>query len=194
MPLLATIGAGVFLGEVITKKLLFGSTLAICGAVWLSLEASVEDYAPNPLLGNTLEFLAMLCAAGYTIIIKHLTKRFSAIFLTAIQAFAGAIFYLPLALWEWQGIMPVVSLEGVLAILYLGVIVTLGGYGLFNFSLTKLPASRASVFINLIPAFVVILAFLVLGETLNLNQLFAAGVIFLGVFITQANFKKKEKS
>jgi drug/metabolite transporter (DMT)-like permease len=193
MPLLAAIGAGIFLGEKITKRLLFGSIIAISGAIWLSLEASVEEYAPNPLLGNTLEFLAMACAAGYTIIIKHLTKRFSALFLTAVQAFAGAIFYLPLALWEWQGVMPIVSLEGLLAILYLGVVVTLGGYGLFNFSLTKLPASRASVFINLIPAFVVILAFLILGETLNLNQLFAAGVIFLGVFVTQINFKRKER-
>ena len=193
MPLLAAIGAGIFLGETITKRLLFGSIIAISGAIWLSLEASVEEYAPNPLLGNTLEFLAMACAAGYTIIIKHLTKRFSALFLTAVQAFAGAIFYLPLALWEWQGVMPIVSLEGLLAILYLGVVVTLGGYGLFNFSLTKLPASRASVFINLIPAFVVILAFLILGETLNLNQLFAAGVIFLGVFVTQINFKRKER-
>lgn len=194
MPLFAAIGAGIFLKEIITKNLLIGSTLAILGAVWLSLEASVEAYAPNPLLGNTLELLAMLCAAGYTIIIKHLTKRFSALFLTAIQAFAGAIFYLPLALWEWQGALPVVSLEGMLAILYLGVVVTLGGYGLFNFSLTKLPASRASVFINLIPAFVVILAFIILGETLNVAQLFAAGVIFLGVFITQINFKRKERS
>ena len=191
MPLLAAIGAGIFLKEIITKKLLLGASLAIVGAIWLSLEASVEAYAPNPLLGNTLEFLAMLCAAGYTIIIKHLTKRFSALFLTAIQAFAGAIFYLPLALWEWQGALPVISMEGLLAILYLGVVVTLGGYGLFNFSLTKLPASRASVFINLIPAFVVILAFFILGETLNATQLLAAGVIFLGVFITQVNFKRK---
>lgn len=191
MPLLAAIGAGIFLKEIITKKLLLGASLAIVGAIWLSLEASVEAYAPNPLLGNTLEFLAMLCAAGYTIIIKHLTKHFSALFLTAIQAFAGAIFYLPLALWEWQGALPAISMEGLLAILYLGVVVTLGGYGLFNFSLTKLPASRASVFINLIPAFVVILAFFILGETLNTAQLLAAGVIFLGVFITQVNFKRK---
>ncbi len=191
MPLLAAIGAGIFLKEIITKKLLLGASLAIVGAIWLSLEASVEAYAPNPLLGNTLEFLAMLCAAGYTIIIKHLTKRFSALFLTAIQAFAGAIFYLPLALWEWQGALPAISMEGLLAILYLGVVVTLGGYGLFNFSLTKLPASRASVFINLIPAFVVILAFFILGETLNTAQLLAAGVIFLGVVITQVNFKRK---
>ncbi|MBE0495680.1 MAG: DMT family transporter [Campylobacterales bacterium] len=194
MPLLAAIGAGIFLKEIITKKLLLGSSLAILGAIWLSLEASAEASAPNPLLGNTLEFLAMLCAAGYTLIIKHLTQRFSALFLTAIQAFAGALFYLPLALWEWQGALPVVSLEGMLAIVYLGVVVTLGGYGLFNFSLTKLPASRASVFINLIPAFVVILAYVVLGETLNTAQLFAAGVIFLGVFITQVNFKQKERS
>lgn len=190
MPLLAAIGAGIFLGEAITKRLLLGSILAIFGAIWLSLEASVQDYAPNPILGNLLEFLAMLCGAGYTIIMKHLTKRFNAIFLTAIQAFAGTIFYLPLALWEWQGAMPTITFEGFLAMLYLGVFVTLGGYGLFNFSLSKLPASKASVFVNLIPAFAVILAFIVLKETLNVNQILAAGVIFLGVFITQTKSRK----
>jgi drug/metabolite transporter (DMT)-like permease len=194
MPLLAAIMAGFFLKEIITKRLIFGSLLALLGAAWLSVEASVEVYAPNPLLGNTLEFLAMACAAGYTIAIKHLTKRFSALFLTAIQAFVGAIFYLPLALWEWQGALPIMSLEGLLAILYLGVVVTMGGYGLFNFSLTKLPASKASAFTNLIPAFVVILAFLILGERLNPPQLLATGLIFLGVLLTQIRIRNKGRA
>lgn len=193
MPLITAIGAGVLLGEIITKKLIIGSLLAMSGAIWMSIEATAEVSAPNPLLGNFLELLAMVCGAGYAISLKHLTKKFSALFLTAIQAFAGAIFFLPLALWEWQGVMPVITLDGTLAILYLGIFVTMGGYGLFNFSLTKLPASRASAFINLIPVFAVVLAFLILGERLSFMQLVASGLIFLGVFISQAKVPKRKR-
>lgn len=193
LPLLTAIGAGLFLGEIITKRLVFGSILALLGAAWLSLEASVEAYAPSPLFGNFLEFMAMVCAAGYAIVVKHLTKRFSALFLTAIQAFTGTLFFLPLVVWESWGVFPNFTLEGVVAILYLGAVVTLGGYGLFNFALTKLPASKASAFTNLIPAFVVVLAFILLDERLNKEQLLATSLIFLGVVLTQIKIKKRTK-
>lgn len=190
LPLLVAIGAGIVLKEAITKRLIFGSVLALSGAIWLSIEASVETYAPNPLLGNFLEFIAMICAAGYTITLKFLTKKFSALFLTAIQAFAGAIFYLPLAFWEsWGGSLNYSS-DGIFAIFYLGIIVTLGGYGLYNFALTKLPASKTSAFMNLIPAIALILGFIILNERLSFYQLLATGLIFLGVIITQSRSRK----
>lgn len=190
LPLLVAIGAGIVLKEAITKRLIFGSVLALSGAIWLSIEASVETYAPNPLLGNFLEFIAMICAAGYTITLKFLTKKISALFLTAIQAFAGAIFYLPLAFWESWGRSLNYSSDGIFAIFYLGIIVTLGGYGLYNFALTKLPASKTSAFMNLIPAIALILGFIILNERLSFYQLLATGLIFLGVIITQSRSRK----
>lgn len=194
MPILTAIGAAIFLKESITKKLILGMILAMIGAIWLSLSASVQEYAPNPILGNSLEALAMVCATGYALSLKHLSKKFSAFVLTALQAFGGAIFFLPLSLWEWQSVGFSIDMDSFLALIYLGTVVTLGGYGLFNLALTLAPASKVSVFINLMPAFTVILAFFLLDERLNFYQLLATALIFLGVIISQVRFKKIKNS
>ena len=70
-------------------------------------------------------------------------------------------------------------------ILYLGVVVTIGGYGMFNLALSRIEASKASVFVNLIPVFTVFLAYLFLGETLNPTEMMASGVILFGVVVSQ---------
>ncbi|MDD4506714.1 MAG: DMT family transporter [Sulfurospirillaceae bacterium] len=185
MPLMTAIGAGIALKEVIGKRLLTGSAIAVLGAIWLSLSAQSSENALNPLLGNTLEFLAMVCGAWYAIAIRYLSQRFSALFLTAAQAFVGAIFFLPLALWEYNTLEMHPTMETVGWIFYLGIVVTIGGYGMFNLALSRIEASKASVFVNLIPVFTVFLAYLFLGETLNPTEMMASGVILFGVVVSQ---------
>ncbi|NOX15233.1 MAG: DMT family transporter [Epsilonproteobacteria bacterium] len=185
MPLITAIGAGIVLKEVITKKVILGAILAVIGAIWLSISATSASNATNPLLGNTLEFFAMICGAGYAISSRHLSAKFSPLFLTAIQAFVGAFFFLPLAIWEYNTIGMNITIDSVLWTAYLGVVVTLGGYGMFNFALSRMEVAKASVYINLIPVFTVILAFLILGEKLKFVQIVASGIILSGVFISQ---------
>ncbi len=194
MPLMTAIGAGIVLKEVITKKLLIGSFIAVMGAVWLSRSAQSRETASNPLLGNTLEFFAMVCGTGYAIAIRHLTKRFSALFLTAVQGFVGTLFFFPLALWEYNTLSMNITTGALLWVVYLGVVVTIGGYGMFNFALSRIEASRASVFINLIPVFTVILAYFFLGEVLKFNEIIASLVILTGVAISQIPARKQEKT
>jgi len=192
MPLMTAIGAGIVLKEVISKRLFIGSFIAVLGAIWLSLSAQSSENALNPLLGNTLEFLAMVCGAWYAIAIRYLTQKFSALFLTAIQAFVGALFFFPLAIWEYNTLEMHITMESIFWIFYLGIVVTLGGYGMFNLALSRIEASRASVFVNLIPVFTVFLAYLFLGETLTPTEMMASGVILLGVIISQLpNFRQK---
>ena len=185
MPLMTAIGAFIALKEVITKKVIIGSLIAVIGAIWLSLSAQSSEHASNPLLGNFLEFCAMICGAWYAISIRYLSQRFSAIFLTAAQAFVGLIFFFPLAIWEYNTLSMTLTDETILWILYLGIVVTIGGYGMFNLALSRIEASRASVFVNLIPVFTVILAYLFLGEVLKPVELLASGVILCGVIISQ---------
>jgi drug/metabolite transporter (DMT)-like permease len=150
----------------------------------MSLAGDPEAAAPNPPLGNFFEFVAMLCAMGYTLLLKYLSARYSAFILTAMQAFIGAIFFLPLAL-AFEPLPVQVSQSGLLAVLYLGMVVTVLGYGLFNFGVSRLPASQASGFINLIPVFTLIFAVLLLNERLNATQMFASALVFAGVALSQ---------
>ncbi len=190
MPLMTAMAAGYFLKEIISRQLLFGSVVAMIGVVWLSVQATTTESAPNPMLGNFLEFCAMACATGYTLVARYLSEKFSALFITAIQAFIGFVFFLPFFIFELSTKEMTFSVEAISWSIYLGIVVTLLGYGLFNFALTKIEASRAAMFVNLIPIFTLILAFLILGEKLTTTELVASATILFGVIISQITVKR----
>jgi drug/metabolite transporter (DMT)-like permease len=184
LPLMVAVGAFAFLHERITRTTLAGFLLAVGGVLWLSLGGQADEHAPAPLLGNFFEILAMLSAMGYTLLLKHLSGRYSAFLLTAMQAFVGTLFFLPLA--AASAPLPVtVSPLALAAVIYLGLVVTVGAYGLYNFAVSRLPASQASAFVNLIPLFTLLFAVLLLGETLTREQLCGAALVFAGVTLSQ---------
>jgi drug/metabolite transporter (DMT)-like permease len=185
LPILVMISAALFLKEKQSICGWLGASLAVLGVCWLTLESSPSADAPNPMLGNFLEFMAMVCATGYTISLKALTARYSPFFLTAVQAIIGSIFYFPLLFLPTTTLPEQFHLAPAMAILYLGVVITLGAYGLYNFALKQVDASRAASFVNLIPVFSVILGWLLLGEHMSFNQLLAAALIMTGVMINQ---------
>ncbi|HDP25128.1 MAG TPA: DMT family transporter [Deltaproteobacteria bacterium] len=185
LPLLVALSAHLYLKETVTRRTIVGFFIAISGAVMLSLGAEASPDAPNPLLGNLFEFLAMVCATGYTVVLKQLTARYKPLFLTAVQAFAGSIFYLPFVFFAPEVFPPGAGCLPVASIVYLGVFVTLGAYGLYNFGVSRIPASQASAFVNLIPVFTVILGWIILNERFTPVQYLASALVFFGVFLSQ---------
>ena len=184
LPLLVAMGAFVFLRERVAASTWAGFLLAVLGAIWLSLAGEADASAPAPLLGNFYEFLVMLCATGYTLLLKFLSERYSPFILTAMQALVGSLFFLPLALLT-EPLPSQFSALGVGSVVYLGLVVTVGAYGLYNYGVSRLPASQASGFTNLIPVFTLIFAAVLLGERLNTEQYLAAGLVFAGVALSQ---------
>ncbi len=185
LPLLVAIGARMFLREKILRQTFIGFVLAIFGVLLLSISAKSSADAPNPLLGNFLEFLAMVTAMGYTISLKHLSARYSALFLTAVQSWVGAVFFAFFLFSPATTLPTEFVLLPALAVLYLGSCVTLGAYFLYNFGVSKLPASQASAYINLIPVFTVVMGFFILGETFTLLQGLASLVVLSGIYLSQ---------
>ncbi len=190
-PLMVSFGAFFLLGERLTHKNVAGMVISVVGACWLSVGGQVSASAPNPALGNFFELLAMVCAAGYGVILKQLTNRgYNPLFLTALQAFAGSLFFLP-ALFFPSTVLPA-TFEPVsaLAVLYLGSVVTLGAYGCYSFGVSRISAGQASSFINLIPVFTLIMGMVILNETLNAQQYVACFLVFGGIFLSQHRGKK----
>jgi len=184
LPLLVAILAWRLLKEDLRRQTLVGFIMAIFGAGWLSVASEVTVDAPNPLLGNFCEFLAMVCAAGYTVALKHLTDYYPPLFLTAFQAFLGSLFFFPFLLLPEIGIPRHLDLTPLLAVVYLGTFITFGAYACYNFGVSRIPASQAAGFVNLIPVFSVLLGMLILGDRLNMAQWMASGLVFSGVWIS----------
>ena len=185
LPLMVAVSARIFLKEAISAKTWTGFLLAVAGAVWLSVSGTATAEAPNPALGNLLEFLAMCCATGYIVTLKRLTTRYSPLLLTALQALVGSAFFLPMLFLPHTDLPTRFDANGILAIVYLGSFVTIGAYGMYNFGVSRIPASQASAFINLIPVFTIILGRIILNERFTLFQYPAAALIFAGIFLSQ---------
>ena len=185
LPLIVAVAAALWLGETVSSRMWIGFSIAMIGVWWLSLAADSTADAPNPMLGNFLEFLAMICAAGYTILLKKLVRDYSPLALTAIQAAGGALFFLPALFLPSVNLQPGWDLSGLGSVIYLGTFVTIGAYGLYNYALKHMPASHVGGYVNLIPVFAVLLGFLVLDERFTFSQLFAAVLVFTGVIISQ---------
>ncbi len=184
LPLMIAAGAWFFLREKIAAKQWLGFSLAVAGVIWISVHSQVTSHAPNPPLGNFLEFLAILSATGYTLLAKHLSHRYNPFFLTAMQTLLGTLFFLPLALL--QPLPTSIEPRALEAIVIMGVVISVGAYGLYNLALSKLTATVVSTYINLIPIFSLFFAMLILHESLNLQQWLACGVIFAGIAISQS--------
>jgi drug/metabolite transporter (DMT)-like permease len=195
LPLMVAVAARFILKETLTARTLFGFALAVGGAVWLSLAAETSESAPNPALGNFLEFVAMATAVGYIISVKKLSLRYSAFFLTAVQMAVGAVFFGGMLFWPTTQLPQSFESTSLGAVIYLGTVVTLGGYMLYNYGVSQIPASQASAFVNLIPVFSAALGWLVLGETFNFSQYLASGLVLVGVFVSQDNaFGRRKKA
>lgn len=72
-----------------------------------------------------------------------------------------------------------------MSILYLGSCVTLGGYGMYNYAISKVSVLTAAAYSNLIPIFTLILSAIILNEVLTLGQWISIFVVFIGVMISQ---------
>lgn len=177
VPLLVAVGAWLFLRERLGARPIIAIAISLLGVAVLSLSGATQVSAPNPVLGAVLEFLAVASAAGYMLITKHLGQRYHPWLVTGSQVGIGALVFLPSALLEnaatWSDATPMAW--G--AVIYLGVFVSLGAFGLYNTALGLLPASRASMAINAVPAVALLTGWLALGETLSAVQLLACAAI-----------------
>lgn len=183
LPLLVALLAHLWLGERVTRWMIAGGVLALAGVAGLSLLGQPSAQAPNPLLGNLLELLAIICAAAYCVQLKALSPRYSPFTLTALQGVSGTLFFLPLALL--QPAPAQLDWPALAAIFYLGVVVTFGAYLCYNVAISRLPVTVASTFSNLIPVFSLLIAWLLLGEQLNKAQLLCALLVIAGVLLSQ---------
>jgi drug/metabolite transporter (DMT)-like permease len=189
------------------------AALTLLGAA----RGSAPGGAANAPLGNALETGAMIAAAVYTLTSSRLGRRYPPWSLTALQLGAGTLFFLPglaflvrdgwrgfpwakpgllagakagLAAGAMPGAAPVDPwvLVGVLA--FLGSFITLAAFGCYNWGLSRLPAARASLFLNLIPVIAVLLGWVLLGEALSAAQCIAAAAVIGGVLLGQSLGRK----
>ena len=184
LPLLVGVSAFFFLKERLSPAAWAGFFLAVGGVVWLTLAGSEDVSAPDALLGNSLEFCAMLMACNYTLCVRKL-MHYPPFFLSAMQAIAGMLFFgVVFACMGFPLPESAPTIYPLLSLLFLAV-VTIIAYGFYNIGVARLSAGQAAAWTNLIPALTLFMGIVFLGESLNFLQSLAIPLILTGVALSQ---------
>jgi len=184
LPLMVAVAAFFFLSESMNARTIVGLVLSISGVVLLTLFQSEQANASRPVLGNLLEVFAMASACANIILIKKLSSRYNTWSLTGMQVIAGTLFFLPGIRYISILDPSIWTMKLIGLLFYLGICVSFLSFGLYNWGISKIEASRASIFINLIPVTAILLGWLILGETLNPKQIAATVIVIFGVFLS----------
>lgn len=181
--------------------------VAFLGAILVSQGSGHLTLAGPGLRGDVLMVVGSFLGAIYSIGGKQLVRRHAAEVITAVGAAVGALFLLPLAVWEVLGNGGAASAAGAVvagqffrlplgawaALLLLG----MGSGALANLwwlhILDHTTASRASMTLFLIPVISTAISVIALHEPLTLTIVIGAGLVLGGIAATQRERAQKRK-
>lgn len=137
---------------------------ALCG-VWLLVRASPAAGPPTArIAGALLALSAGLCYSVVAVSARALAPRYHPLQPVALAFPLGALLLLPFALQH--GLQFAYPANGWLLLLYIGLVPTVGGYGLYLWGLQTTPAPVAAIIALIEPLLGAGLALSLLGETL----------------------------
>lgn len=145
------------------------------------------------LVGNLLILGAALAASVYTLVARYLMAGLDALTVTRWQAWFAVALYAPFALGEClRGHALPQKPEQWVAAIYLGLGCSFAAYFLLNYALSRLRASLVAAFSNLIPVVASGLSVLLLGETLQFQQLFGAALTVGAITVLTLRHRERE--
>lgn len=192
IPLFSPIAAWYFYKEKLSRTNLYGLFITFLGVSLVVLDTSFK-FTASPL-GVSLEFLAVMAAIGYASVLKGISHRYNTFTIITYQNLIGAVFFLPF----WMGFemndftrVPFHA-EAFWAIVKLAIFASTFAFILFTYSVRNLGINKSNIFINVIPVFVAVIAYLILGDQLNFHQMVGIAIVISGLFLAQINWKRKK--
>jgi drug/metabolite transporter (DMT)-like permease len=134
--------------------------------------------------GDLIMVLAMISFSIYGVYSKKATEKYSPLLVTAYVFLFGLIQITPLMLMEnVLGSAFSYSLEAWIAIFFMALFSSVLGYLIQQVTISKIGVNKTSLFINLVPLFVLIFSYLILGDLVTYINLVSAGIIITAVVL-----------
>ena len=194
-PMFTAILAFLFLKTEKPGKYFFiGFLIAISGILLINYKQTTQFHI-SPV-GDLLAVGAAFVWAIYSIILKkHIQLSKNMIAVTRRILFYGLITMIPCGLFMGFSFDSLRTLQGltIANLLYLGLGASTICYLTWNYSVEKLGALKASVYIYMVPAITIFASVLILKEPLTLTIVAGGSLTILGLVISEKKTKNKEK-
>jgi drug/metabolite transporter (DMT)-like permease len=141
--------------------------------------------------GIALLMLAVFSSCGYSITVRRLVDKYSAITINTWQFCLGAIFFLPFFLLT-KGDYPVATLfkaPAVGPLLFLAILCSCGAFSGYVFALRNIGITRACIFSATIPIVSAVASYFMGIETFSWVELLGIAIVISGVILAQRRGK-----
>jgi len=196
-PVVTMVLASLFLKEVTTIWQKLSIFLSVFGVVFIFIMKG-SSINLSIMLGIIMLFLTCIIFAGYSVLARSLSKHFSPAEITFFMMGFGFLTFLVISLIDHstagtldQILAPLANGTFVVSILYLGVVASLVTALTANYILSKMEASKMSVFANLSTVVSMGAGALILGEQITIYHIIGSLLIILGVIGTNLLGRKK---
>ncbi|MBP5573476.1 MAG: DMT family transporter [Bacteroidales bacterium] len=192
IPLVTPIAARLFLKERLTVMNVIGLIVSFVGVIVMLVTRHLE-LAAKPI-GIVFLCGSVLVAVGYSIALMRLTKLYKPLTITWMQNILGMLYFIPMVLvMEHFEPSNFANVGGyIVPLVSLGVCCSAIAYALWAFCFSKLGASKANVYSNLIPVFTAVFSFFIIHESLTANKIIGILLVVIGLVLSQLKRKNEQ--
>ncbi|GAB3790939.1 DMT family transporter [Virgibacillus kimchii] len=194
-PVLITLGAVILLGETWNKRLGLGLALSLVGVIVVISKGSVQALLQLQFnTGDMLFLLALACWVTHGLLGKVVMRDVSPIVTTTLTTLLGSVLLGMGSLFEngWH-LLPAMSGQAWMEMLFMIVCSSVVGFLLWNYGIKQIGASKASLYLNLVPICTAFIAVFLYGAAFTLIQLSGMMMVLLGVYLVTIHPYFKEK-
>ncbi|EJL25317.1 DMT family transporter [Brevibacillus sp. BC25] len=201
VPIFTMIMAAFFLGESSTWLQKLSTLLSVGGVVYIfAMKGLSVSSGSGSSIGTILILLSAFSLAGYSVLARKMTKSFHYIDMTYMVALLGFLFFNGWSVIRHSAegtlstyFAPFASSAFIISIVFLGILSSLMTSFMTNFALSKMEASKLSVFNNLSTLVTIAAGVIFLQEQLAYYHLIGAVMIIIGVIGTNFLGAKSKK-
>ena len=183
-PLITAVFAAIILKEKLSIRKILLIIIAFLGVTLTITQWNLAIITSGGFnIGDLLMLTGATSWAIYSILVKKGMKKMSPMKLTTYSFLACIIILTPFALKEiiFEQAL-IVQPTAYLAILYMAIFPTVGGYTIQQYSIKALGPSTTALFINLVPVFSIIMAVIFLKENFYYLNIFSILMIIFSVY------------
>ena len=192
-PAIITISSLIFLKEKINLQKALGIGMSIFGAVVVISRGRPSEILKGGVgLGELYIFCCVLSWTAYSLVGKGVIKKISPLVAVTYSSTIGAVLLcIPALARGMISSIPDYSRGNWFWIIYLAIFATVIGFLWYYEAIKCVGPVKAGLFINFVPIFGVLLAFLILHERVTLSLAIGAAMVISGVYMTNRNYKER---
>ena len=187
IPILILVISFFILKKDITSRQVFGIVLSTIGVIFLVLKGNLFNILEITFTkGDLWVLLSSLLWATYSVVVKFKPKALSHIELFLVIVYLGFIYLLPWYFMQGYNFTHEISVlkENWYFFLYVSLFASILSFYFWHIGIDTISAEKTGQFTHLMPIFGSILAFIFLGEKLELYHIFGALLIGSGIYLS----------